>query len=153
MPETREQTRERQREWTLKNKEHVAEKKRQWYLQNKERLLKTMAVRYQANKETILKKSEVYRKSHGAVKKKLRRHREEDLHKGREFNITYEYVKDLLVEQDNECAQCYTEVKLSWTKNYDPAQFSINRIKNKYGHIVGNVEICCLQCNRTYRSK
>ena len=82
------------------------------------------------------------------MKKKIRRHYEEDTAKGRESNLTYEYIMNLLEEQDNECAHCDRVVKLSWTKAYDPAQFSINRIKNKYGHIEGNVEICCLQCNR-----
>jgi hypothetical protein len=141
------------KEYQKSNKARVDEYKRQWYTENKAYVAKKASERYEANKDEISKKASIYRKSHGAIKSKLNRHRDEDIKKGRDFNITYDYVKELLEEQGNECAQCFTEVKLSWTDKYDPAQFSINRIKNKYGHIVGNVEICCLQCNRTYRSK
>ena len=141
---------EYKRQWRLKNKERLAAKKRQYYLANRERILVIEAERYQNNKEAIKARVNTYSKSHGAIKKKLCRHKEEDDEKGRDNDLTYDYVIDLLQQQDNECAHCNTKVKLSWTKAYDPCQFSINRIKNKYGHIEGNVEICCLQCNREY---
>lgn len=127
--------------------------KRKWYNDNKERILAKQANKYARNSESVNVRTKKYNKSNGAVKKKLRRHQEEDEEKGREFDLTYQYVIDLLVNQNNECAHCDITVKLAWTKAYDSAQFSINRINNKIGHIEGNVEICCLQCNRTYRSK
>ncbi len=142
---------EYKRQWRLKNKERLAAEKREWYLANKEYASATAHERYLKNKEAIKARVKTYSKSHGAIKKKLRRHKEEDDEKGRDNDLTYDYVIDLLQQQDNECAHCNTKVKLSWTKAYDPGQFSINRIKNKYGHIEGNVEICCLQCNREYK--
>ena len=137
-------------QWNLKNKERLAAKRREWYLANKEAVKAIERERYYDNKDAIKARIRTYNKSHGAIKKKLRRHKEEDDEKGRDNDLTYDYVIDLLRQQDNECAQCDAKVKLSWTDAYDPGQFSINRIKNKYGHIEGNVEICCLQCNREY---
>lgn len=159
---------EYKRQWYLKNKERCQAKRRQWYLANKERILAQEAERYEekkeyikarvkahteANKQEIYAKRNASNKSSGAIKKKLLRHREEDIEKGREFNLTYDYVIDLLNDQGGECAHCDVTVKRSWTTAYDSKQFSINRIKNRKGHIEGNVEICCLQCNREYRSK
>jgi len=142
---------EYKRQWYLKNKERLAAKNRQWYLANKEAVKARVNTYRENNRETVNAKKRADNKSHGAIKKKLRRHREEDAEKGRDNDLTYDYVIDLLRQQDNECAQCDAKVKLSWTDAYDPGQFSINRIKNKYGHIEGNVEICCLQCNREYK--
>ena len=142
---------EYKRQWYLKNKERLAAKNRQWYLANKEAVKARVNTYRENNRETVNAKKRADNKSHGAIKKKLRRHREEDAEKGRDNDMTYDYVIDLLRQQDNECAQCDAMVKLSWTDAYDPGQFSINRIKNKYGHIEGNVEICCLQCNREYK--
>ena len=157
---------EYKRQYYLKNKERLAAKRRERYLANRERTLAMDAERYQNNKEEIKARVRAYTannkedvnakkrastKSNGAIKSKLHRHKKEDTARGRDFDLTYNYVIDLLRQQDNECAQCDTEVKLSWTDAYDPGQFSINRINNKYGHIEGNVEICCLQCNREYK--
>jgi hypothetical protein len=142
---------EYKKEWYLKNKEKCKANRRRWYLANKERLVAEANELYKQNKEAIKARVKAYGKSHGAIKKKLNHHKDEDEKKGREFNLTYEYVIGMLDGQNGVCSRCDTVVKKSWTEAYDAQQFSINRLDNKLGHIEGNVEICCLQCNREYR--
>ncbi|MDR3543857.1 MAG: hypothetical protein P4L69_23315 [Desulfosporosinus sp.] len=138
------------REYRLANKDKILAKARKYREENREFVTERKRNYVNENKEHIKEYNRKYTKSHGAIRAKLKNLRAEDDRKGREFNLTYEYVKELLQEQDNECAHCDVTVKLEWTKAYDPAQFSVNRKNNKLGHIVGNVEICCLQCNREY---
>jgi hypothetical protein len=142
-----------------------AEYKREYYQKNKEKIKARVNAYRESHKEVINAKKSAYRESHkeeikayasayaksqGAIKSKLSRHMREDEAKGREFNLTYEYVIGMLDGQNGVCARCDVIVKKSWTEAYDSQQFSINRLDNKLGHIEGNVEICCLQCNREY---
>ncbi len=139
---------ETKRMWTLKNKEKIKEKQRIWYEENKERILQKRKQNYEQKKEQIKERVKKYSKSNGAIKKKIRRHFEEDEEKGRQSDIDYDYVINLLQSQEYKCKRCNNLVKLSWTQKYDEQQFSINRINNNWGHIKGNIEITCLLCNR-----
>jgi hypothetical protein len=144
---------EYKKQWYLAHKERVQQQKRKWYLANRERVLAEQADRYHEISEHKQSMSRKYNKSTGALKKKIRRHRDEDEEKGRDNDITESYVIRLLAKQDSKCIHCAIKVKLVWTEAYDKAQFSINRIDNSLGHLRGNVEICCLQCNRVYKDK
>ena len=135
------------------NKEEIQEKQRNYYEDNKEGIQDKQRNYYEDNKEGIKEKHKKYNKSSGAIKKKIRRHREEDLEKGRENDIHYDYVVNLLQSQEYKCKRCNILVKLSWTDRYDKQQFSINRINNDLGHIMENIEITCLHCNRVYHNK
>jgi hypothetical protein len=139
---------EYKKQWALKNKEKLREHKRKYYEDNKQKLLEKQKIYYEANKEEIQDKNKKYNKSNGSIQKKVRRHKEEDLSKGRENDINYDYVINLLQSQDYKCNKCNILVKLSWNDKYDEQQFSINRINNDIGHMKGNVEITCLYCNR-----
>jgi rubrerythrin len=145
-----ERIKQRKKEWALENKERIKQRKKEWYEKNKQRILQERNEKYKQDKEKIKQRVRKYNKSNGAIKKKIRRHFEEDEEKGRISDIDYDYIINLLQNQDYKCKRCNILVKLSWTDAYDNQQFSINRINNDLGHIKGNVEITCLSCNRIY---
>ena len=144
----KERIKQYKKKWALENKEKLKQRKKEWYENNKERILQERKEKYEKDKDTIKQKVKKYNKSNGAIKKKIRRHYEEDEEKGRHSDIDYDYIINLLQEQDYKCKRCNILVKLCWTDAYDNQQFSINRINNNLGHIKGNIEITCLYCNR-----
>ena len=65
----------------------------------------------------------------------------QDIAKGRKCDITKEYVDDLL--KDSICAHCLCEItQRNW---------SVDRIDDRLGHLMGNVKISCLSCNHAKR--
>jgi predicted secreted Zn-dependent protease len=125
--------------------------KKAYYIQHKVQMSLAAKANYQKNQQARKDKQKVYGKGVGAIKKKIRRHIDIDKEKGRETDIDYDYVVNLLSEQDDKCSRCDVPVKQAWTQRYDLDQFSINRLDNSIGHIRGNVEITCLKCNLNLR--
>jgi hypothetical protein len=147
----REEAIDKSKAYVLANPEKVRQRKKKYYEEHEDEIKAKSKERYEAKKDYIKEQSKAYNKSKGAIKKKLRRHKEEDNERKREFNLTEQYIIELLGQQENKCKRCQCDIKTSWTDKYDPQQFSINRINNSVGHIVNNVELTCLQCNRFYR--
>ena len=139
--------------YRAKHREKEAIRRRTYYEKNKSREAAKGKLYRARNHDAVKAQKRNARKSHGAIRGKLADYKKADIYYGRENNITLEYVVDLLETQNNQCAHCECEVKLAWTRAYDPGQFSVNRIKNKYGHVFDNVEICCLHCNLRYGRK
>lgn len=44
------------------------------------------------------------------------------------------------------CYLCKREVYLIYAK-HSGSQFTLNRVNERIGHVINNVEICCLACN------
>ena len=80
------------------------------------------------------------------VRHLLRGYRYGDKRSGRQFNLTVDYVVELLRQDGSLCHWC--GVELRWHRNADKAvRGSIDRKDNDVGHIEGNVHPSCLVCN------
>ena len=90
----------------------------------------------------VFLKNEIQRKIHG--------YRSQDVKKNK-FDISkfisLEYVLERIVHTELNCFYCQGPVKIWYEIARDPLQWTLERIDNKIGHNVGNVEISCLQCN------
>ena len=90
----------------------------------------------------VFLKNEIQRKIHG--------YRSQDVKKNKhdpEHFISLEYVLERIVERELNCFYCQGPVKIWYEISRDPLQWTLERIDNKIGHNVGNIEIACLQCN------
>jgi len=90
----------------------------------------------------VFLKNEIQRKIHG--------YRSQDVKKNifdTEHFISLKYVLEKIVERELNCFYCQGPVKLWYEFSRDPLQWTLERIDNKIGHNVGNIEIACLQCN------
>jgi hypothetical protein len=87
-------------------------------------------------------KNEIQRKIHG--------YRSQDIKKNKYDTLSFiylQYVLEKIVERELNCFYCQGPVKIWYEIARDPLQWTLERIDNKIGHNVGNVEISCLQCN------
>ena len=76
-------------------------------------------------------------------------HEKEDHKKGRDFNLTVDYVKDMLkrkLDYGFTCTCCSKIMDILGGVNNDDA-WSIDRLNNVVGHIIGNCRIICRHCN------
>ena len=80
------------------------------------------------------------------IERRIRLHRLADEPKKRETNITIDYVKKL-ISTAKRCLHCDQDLLYNNYCCLDSNIWSINRLDNKVGHVVGNVEICCRSCN------
>jgi len=90
----------------------------------------------------VFLKNEIQRKIHG--------YRSQDVRKNKfdvSYFISFEYVLKKILETELNCFYCQGPVKIWYEFSRDPLQWTLERINNKIGHNVGNVEISCLQCN------
>ena len=82
---------------------------------------------------------------------KLVGYMDQDKKKGREFNLSVDYILVLKDLQKNKCELCLNKMLWEWDKAGNPDQWTIDRIDNELGHIKGNVRLTCLECNRNHR--
>ena len=61
--------------------------------------------------------------------------------------ITLEYVLQKLKDCQLDCFYCREPVFLWYEIAREPKQWTVERIDNKIGHDIGNIEIACLSCN------
>ena len=90
----------------------------------------------------VFLKNEIQRKIHG--------YRSQDVKKNKwdpEHFISLEYVLERMIHTELNCFYCQGPVKIWYEIARDPLQWTLERIDNKMGHNVGNIEISCLQCN------
>ena len=75
-----------------------------------------------------------------------------DAKKGFDSNLTVGYVIKMCKDANFKCFSCCKEVKTTGYVPMDPLAFSVDRIDNKRGHVVGNVRLACLACNSRHRT-
>lgn len=61
--------------------------------------------------------------------------------------ITLEYILEKLKDCNLNCFYCREPVFLWYEIAREPKQWTVERIDNKIGHDIGNIEIACLSCN------
>ncbi|DAC81521.1 TPA_asm: PolB-S1H [Capsaspora MELD virus 1] len=75
-----------------------------------------------------------------------------DKRAGRTFSdeeyIDFNYMKDMIFEQNFCCANCSTTLTI---KHGMPWTASINRLDNELPHIKGNVNFVCIHCNKSIK--
>jgi len=66
--------------------------------------------------------------------------------------VTYPYVLDLLYNTRLMCCYCGTTTMVVYEGVREPKQWTLERIDNRVGHNIGNVQIACLTCNLRRRT-
>jgi sulfatase maturation enzyme AslB (radical SAM superfamily) len=61
--------------------------------------------------------------------------------------ITLEFILEKLKHCNLDCFYCREPVFLWYEIAREPKQWTVERIDNKIGHDIGNIEIACLSCN------
>lgn len=65
-----------------------------------------------------------------------------------DFNITEEYILELLYKQDNRCAITGDELTFILGNGRTPTNLSIDRIDPNLGYTKGNVQLVCMAVNQ-----
>lgn len=93
------------------------------------------------NKETKIKsRNKLY------VKALLNSCYNSDKKKDREFDISEDFIKNIINNQNNKCNYCNKKLSNNM-EILTPNRISIDRINSKIGHIKSNVAISCYFCN------
>jgi len=87
-------------------------------------------------------KNEIQRKIHGYKAQDMKKNKLDTFH-----FVNIQHILEKLVEAELNCFYCQGPVKIWYEICRDPLQWTLERINNKLGHNIGNVEIACLQCN------
>lgn len=67
---------------------------------------------------------------------------------GLDFNLTFEYVKNLWKEQDGKCALSGIQMTFLLQDGRIPTNVSIDKIDRLKGYVQGNVQLVCMACNQ-----
>jgi len=153
---------EKGREYYLLNKNRIKENQKKYVDNNKDKIQKQQQNNYQNNKAKIQERHQKHRQAnkkmiHDKAQIQLQiedvyiQHlistlRVKDAKKKREFNIDFEYFKELQKGQDNKCK--YSGKELVWKNKHGIYQGTIDRIDSSKGHIKGNCQLVSVQVNR-----
>jgi hypothetical protein len=66
--------------------------------------------------------------------------------------VDLSYVLNLLTESKLQCVYCHEPTRILYEHVREPKQWTLERIDNSLGHVVGNVQIACLICNLRRRT-
>ena len=66
--------------------------------------------------------------------------------------VDLSYVLHLLTESKLKCVYCHEPTMVLYEHVREPKQWTLERIDNSLGHVVGNVQIACLICNLRRRT-
>src|SRR5439155_1629328 len=87
-----------------------------------------------------------------SIQKKLIGYMGQDKEKGREFDLTVDYILMLKHIQEDKCELCLIEMKVEWDRPGDISQWTVDRIHNNLGHIKGNVRLTLEVCSESDQS-
>jgi hypothetical protein len=89
------------------------------------------------------------------IQQKIRGYKAQDLEKklyNEDRFVDLSYVLQLLTESKLQCVYCHEPTRILYEHVREPKQWTLERIDNSLGHIVGNVQIACLICNLRRRT-
>ena len=84
------------------------------------------------------------------IRQKIHNYHAQDMKKqlyNPENFITLEFILEKLTDCNLDCFYCREPVFLWYEIAREPKQWTVERIDNKIGHDIGNIEIACLSCN------
>ena len=84
------------------------------------------------------------------IRQKIHNYHAQDMKKqlyNPENFITLEFILEKLKDCNLDCFYCREPVFLWYEIAREPKQWTVERIDNKIGHDIGNIEIACLSCN------
>ena len=73
------------------------------------------------------------------IQRKINGYTTQDKNKYRTCDLDIEYVRDLVIKEDNTCFNCACKL--------NNKIFTIDRLNNDFGHIKGNCRLACWLCN------
>jgi hypothetical protein len=82
------------------------------------------------------------------ISKKLKSYESQDKLKGRAFDLSADYVKQLIKESNGCCHHCSEGVT-----NRGGSQWTLDRVDSQKGHATGNIVVSCLKCNRARKER
>ena len=91
----------------------------------------------------------------GQIQQKIRGYKSQDLEKKLYLEdqfVDLSYVFHLLTESKLQCVYCHEPTMVLYEHVREPKQWTLERIDNSLGHVVGNVQIACLICNLRRRT-
>jgi len=68
------------------------------------------------------------------------------------IQINLSNILKKLIDSNLNCFYCREKVRILYEQVRDPKQWTLERINNKEGHHLENIEIACLQCNLRRRT-
>ncbi len=86
------------------------------------------------------------------INRKLKSYKEQDKVKGFKNNIKAVDVTELYNIQNGDCKICGCCMKQTYSGG-DCKQFSVDRVDSRMGHIKGNIQLLCLECNRAKKNR
>lgn len=92
---------------------------------------------------------------HQQIKNKLSSYRSQDIEKNLYEPTKMAYLQGVLQKMETcqlKCFYCRESVILLYENVREPKQWTLERIDNKIGHTMDNVEIACLSCNLRRRT-
>ena len=72
--------------------------------------------------------------------------------KGFKNNIKVADVTELYAVQNGDCKICGCGMKQTYIGG-DSKQFSVDRVDSRMGHVKGNIQLLCLECNRAKKNR
>lgn len=141
----REQERATAAEYRTRNREAILESQRDYHNRNREAIAKKNAERRVNNIEAYRERAATYVKENWiswAIKSALGRAKERCCKNGVPFNVSKDYVLQLILNNNNACAVCGIPFQKSGkTGHKGPFSPSIDRIKPELGYVEGNVRV------------
>lgn len=92
---------------------------------------------------------------HQQIKNKLSSYRSQDIEKNKLDPIKFSDLSGVLQKMEDcklKCFYCKECVSLLYENVREPKQWTLERIDNKLGHNIDNIEIACLSCNLRRRT-
>ncbi len=121
----------RQLSYNLKNKEKIKDKSKLYSLNNSQKI-------YDRSQSKIQTKD-------GYISYLLVQLRSKDKKNNRHNNIVFDYVQQLIEDQNNKCV--YSGADLMWKAKSGIHQATIDRIDSNLGHIKGNCQLVTIPVN------
>lgn len=86
------------------------------------------------------------------INRKLKGYKEQDKLKGFKNNLKVSDVTELYQVQNGDCKICGCAMKQTYSGN-DGKQFSVDRVDSRLGHVKGNIQLLCWECNRSKKNR
>lgn len=145
-PKVREKERIRGKKYNAENKEKEARRHKKYNAENKEKISRKRKIYQESNREKIhIRNQNKLQTTDGYLKYLIVQLRAKDKKQKRKCDIDFDYINELIDEQNNKCK--YSNAKLIWSNRAGINQGTIDRIDSSLGHIKGNCQLVTVPIN------